>query len=1348
MLRVGFRHLRIGLVGLFLLTTGFAASVATNAPSLETLPVNLFLHGGRYPNSPNQLYADPLRPGSRQPRYRDSRAIRPDETSAWVEIASWPVDRLTLRSLPETEGNRLVQVRLDRLGDFQGWLALGPDGDPAAAFDVRVDFLRNGSVVSSAAKRCVSGLVAQAQGFTVPFESFAPVPLSLDDQLQIRVWPRAGSGDGGLPCNGGFRPSALRFSFDTISAPSNLKAWVELRFNGPPVAVAGPDQTVPTGSVVQLDGTQSSDPENEPLTYLWSFVSLPSGSQATLDAAALPQPAFTADVSGRYELQLVVNDGVDDSDPDTVVIDAGNRAPVANAGPDQTVPVGETVQLDGTDSTDDDGDPLTYNWSFVSKPAGSSATLSDSSAVRPTFVVDVRGEYGLELVVNDGRADSPPDAVLVTTENTAPVAHAGPDQTALVAETVTLDGTGSTDIDGDPLTYAWALITLPAGSAASLNDPTSPTPSFVADLAGDYVAQLIVNDGHANSAADAVTVSVSHKNLPPIAEAGPDQPVRAGDLVTLDGSASHDPELQPLTYHWSLTSKPVGSQAEILAPVDLTSPTATFVADLPGHYVAQLIVNDGELNSAPDTNLVTCARNTPPVADPGPDQRIGVGETVTLDGTGSTDIDGDPLTFSWALLLTPDSSTASLSDPASVTPTFVADLEGLYVAQLIVNDGRENSAPETVNVTVVARLPIANAGPDQGAYVDDPVRLDGSNSTCPTGDTLTYSWIFASVPPGSGSTIDAPNSSTPTFVPDLPGDFVLRLVVSCAGVDSTPDTVTVAARLDVPVAYAGVDRVVAVGARIQLDGTGSYDPGGRVLTYRWTLTKPAGSLAQLSDPNSLIPTFTADLAGSYTASLVVNNGSQSSAADDALIVAGAPPVANAGADQDVPAGFTVQLDGRASYDPASIPLTYFWSLVTVPVGSIALISDPTSPQPTFVADVAGNYDVQLVVGNGTASSLPDVVRVTAGEPQIDHVAPARAVQGETVPVWVLTGRRLQQATSIAFDGPGAQATGVLTSAEGTHVEARLQVDLEAPIGPVGFHVVTPYGISNAASLQIEPKGLGWIGTYYDQFSQQDLNGLPIVPGSGELFSRTDPAVQFGASNGFAWHPCLLPGTVCVTGPFTVRWEGLIYLDAPGSYLFGVSSSDAARLHIGGQDVVLNPGTHGAQLATGTFIADAAGSFAAVLEFDSSGATPGVDLLYRAPGAPELVLVPPAILFNNGGATGTDRAEASVSFFNPEPPPPPPGEASIAEASVSFFNPEPPPPPPGEASIAEASASFFNPEPPPAPLGEANLAEASVSVFNPELPPLPAVGTSGGAVDPARSKESLNEQAKVPNGSRR
>ncbi len=1186
-------------MGLFLLTTGFAASVATNAPSLETLPVNLFLHGGRYPNSPNQLYADPLRPGSRQPRYRDSRAIRPDETSAWVEIASWPVDRLTLRSLPENEGNRLVQVRLDRLGDFQGWLALGPDGDPAAAFDVRVDFLRNGSVVSSAVKRCVSGLVDQAQELTAPFGSFAPVPLSLDDQLQIRVSTRAGSGDGGLPCNGGFRPSALRLSFDTISAPSNLKAWVELRFNGPPVAVAGPDQTVPTGSVVQLDGTQSSDPENEPLTYLWSFVSLPSGSEATLDAAALPQPAFTADVSGRYELQLVVNDGVDDSDPDTVVIDAGNRAPVANAGPDQTVPVGETVQLDGTDSTDDDGDALTYHWSFVAKPAGSSATLNDPSAVRPTFVVDVRGEYGLELVVNDGRADSAPDAVVVTTENTAPVAHAGPDQTALVTETVTLDGTGSTDIDGDPLTYAWALIALPAGSAASLDDPASPTPSFVADLAGDYVAQLIVNDGHANSAADAVTVSVSH-NLRPIAEAGPDQPVRAGDLVTLDGSASHDPELQPLTYHWSLTSKPVGSQAEIPAAVDPTSPTATFVADLPGDYVAQLIVNDGELDSAPDTILVTCARNTPPVADPGPDQRIGLGETVTLDGTGSTDIDGDPLTFSWALLSTPDSSTASLSDPASVTPTFVADLEGLYVAQLIVNDGRENSAPETVKVS---------------------------------------------------------------------------------------------ASVDVPIAYAGPDRVVAVGARVQLDGTGSHDPDSRALTYSWTLTKPAGSQAQLSDPTSPMPSFTADLAGSYTASLVVNNGLQSSAQDDALIVAGAPPVANAGADQDVPAGFTVQLDGRASYDPASIPLTYFWSFVTVPVGSIAVISDPTSPQPTFVADVAGNYDVQLVVGNGTASSLPDVVRVTAGEPQIDHVAPARAVQGETVPVWVLTGRRLQQATSVVFDGPGAQATGVLTSAEGTRVEARLQVDLEAPIGPVGFHVVTPYEISNTASLQIEPKGLGWIGTYYDQFSQQDLNGLPIVPGSGELFSRTDPAVQFGASNGFAWHPCLLPGTVCVTGPFTVRWEGLIYLDAPGSYLFGVSSSDAARLRIGGQDVALNPGTHGAQLATGTFIADAAGSFAAVLEFDSSGATPGVDLLYRAPGVPELVLVPPAILFNNGGATGTDRAEASVSFFNPEPPPPPHGEASIAEASASFFNPEPPPAPLGEASLAEASVSVFNPEPP-------------------------------------------------------
>jgi len=92
----------------------------------------------------------------------------------------------------------------------------------------------------------------------------------------------------------------------------------------------------------------------------------------------------------------------------------GQELPVAKAGPDQNVLTGSTVTLNGSGSPDANGDPLSYNWSFVSRPAGSSAVLSDATVVKPTFTADVDGKYVLQLVVNDGTVDSSPDVTIVS----------------------------------------------------------------------------------------------------------------------------------------------------------------------------------------------------------------------------------------------------------------------------------------------------------------------------------------------------------------------------------------------------------------------------------------------------------------------------------------------------------------------------------------------------------------------------------------------------------------------------------------------------------------------------------------------------------------------------------------------------------------------------------------------------------------------------------------------------------------------------------------------------------------------------------------------------------------------
>jgi hypothetical protein len=187
------------------------------------------------------------------------------------------------------------------------------------------------------------------------------------------------------------------------------------------------------------------------------------------------------------------------------------NAPVAEAGPDQSFRViGPQVQLDGTQSYGGNGDPITYQWTLLSVPEGSTATLVNSTFVNPTFTPDIMGDYVVELVVKDPWVASAPDTVTISFNNVKPVANAGTNQSVVIGvPAVILDGSASSDADGDPLTYTWGLTAKPAGSAVILTQPTAVNPAFTPDVPGDYTAQLIVNDGFENSEAATVTIHVA-----------------------------------------------------------------------------------------------------------------------------------------------------------------------------------------------------------------------------------------------------------------------------------------------------------------------------------------------------------------------------------------------------------------------------------------------------------------------------------------------------------------------------------------------------------------------------------------------------------------------------------------------------------------------------------------------------------------------------------------------------------------------------------------------------------------------------------------------------------------------
>jgi len=580
---------------------------------------------------------------------------------------------------------------------------------------------------------------------------------------------------------------------DKISGSIQTREWtVNIAADLPPIANAGPDQDVYfNGSPVTLDGSASFDPESQPLSYIWEIVAAPAGSSAMLDNPGAMMPSFIPDKEGAYTIRLIVNDGRTNSIGDTVIINTYTdyTPPTANAGADQSVVFGNVVHLDGSLSTDG-GLGLSYQWAIDSGPAGTAAVLDDPTSMTPSFTPDKKGMYVISLVVNDGRFDSNMDWVVVTVYNNAPIARAGTD--ILVPNlngTANLDGHLSSDPDGTALTYTWTITSKPMGSTATLSGADTAYPSFTCDKKGAYLVKLVVSDGDL-SASDMIMVTCS--NQVPVAEAGDPIVIEFLGTAQLNGSGS-DPDGDPLTYAWTITSAPEGSTATISNP-NIANPT--FTPDIKGVYELSLIVTDNDvppISSAPDTVTITTT-NHAPVANAGADININLFGTANLSGSGS-DIDGDPIEgYAWTIINTPYGSTAAVSDPAIANPTFTPDLKGDYVLGLIVYDGTDWSpVADTVTIHVFNNRPIAvpTAPAQPTHWASRAVQLNGSASYDPDGDPIRgYRWEVLTKPAGSSATFNNDFIVNPIVTLDKWGTYVIGLFVNDGMIESTAGTVT------------------------------------------------------------------------------------------------------------------------------------------------------------------------------------------------------------------------------------------------------------------------------------------------------------------------------------------------------------------------------------------------------------------------------------------------------------------------------------------------------------------------------------------------------------------------------
>ena len=406
-------------------------------------------------------------------------------------------------------------------------------------------------------------------------------------------------------------------------------------------ASAGIDQLAAPSSLITLNGSGSTGEGD--LIFSWSQL---SGEQVELSVPQSNQVSFTTPSSeGELVFQLTVTDKEGNTDSDSAkvtVIAAQDNQPVANAGTDIFITLGESANLSAAYSVDLGGNIAQYQWQQISHDEDEIITLENDESINQLITPTQLGMVSFELTVIDNEGNTDRDTVNVqinSEDNIAPYVTASIDQWVYAGNQVTLDGRHSVGVD-DGLNFTqWTQL---SGESVELTDADTNEASFVApDAIGELIFEIRTRDKTGVMGQDTVSIFVlADESLPPKANAGATQFGVANDTITLNGSASFDSDGTIVSYKWKQQS---GSAVTLLNSRSAQAQFST--PDFSGQLIFSLTVTDNQGGGHKDWVSVFVNNeldNQAPVADAGEDKTVLTDTVVQLSAWDSFDDDKSP----------------------------------------------------------------------------------------------------------------------------------------------------------------------------------------------------------------------------------------------------------------------------------------------------------------------------------------------------------------------------------------------------------------------------------------------------------------------------------------------------------------------------------------------------------------------------------------------------------------------------------------------------------------------------------------------------------------------------------